>query len=70
MSSVAVDFLGRAVTREREHVQQPWMPLEVDSVWMHVFRCVCCGRKRRIEERREPRSEVCVRCVREAGYEN
>jgi hypothetical protein len=39
-------------------------------VWEHVFRCVCCGRLRGDQERREPRSLVCIRCVREAGFWN
>jgi len=33
-----------------------------------TFKCVCCGRNRKAEEQREPQSEVCVRCVRAAGF--
>jgi hypothetical protein len=29
-----------------------------------AFKCVCFGRIRKVEERREPESEVCIRCVR------
>lgn len=43
---------------------------ERDAVWARAFRCVCCGRLRGDQERREPASEVCVRCVHEAGYLN
>jgi len=64
------DPLARAVAREREHARVPLWPLEEDCVIDHVFRCVCCGRVRGDEERREGRSRVCIRCVRAAGYWN
>lgn len=62
------DRIAKAVEREREHrrVSAP----ERDSVAGHLFRCVCCGRVRSEEERREPKSELCMRCVREAGFWN
>ena len=62
------DLLARAIQRERDarRVRRP----ERDSVWAHVFRCVCCGRVRGEQERREPHSEVCIRCVRDAGFWN
>jgi hypothetical protein len=41
--------------------------MELDTVMAHVFRCVCCERIRPNEERQEPRSEVCLRCVQAAG---
>ena len=64
------DRLRAAFEREREHQRRPRWPLEMEATWIHVFRCVCCNRRRREEHRREPRSEVCVFCVREAGLEN
>ncbi len=62
------DWLTVAFRREREH-RRVWIP-ECDSVFGHVFQCVCCGRVRGEEERREPRSSLCIRCVREAGFLN
>ena len=62
------DRIARATEREREH-RRVRLP-EGDGVWAHVFRCVCCGRLRGDQERREARSLVCIRCVREAGYWN
>lgn len=62
------DPLTRAVAREREHARVG-VP-EREAVWARAFRCVCCGRLRGDQERREPRSEVCMRCVHEAGYWN
>jgi hypothetical protein len=36
-----------------------------------IARAFACAREqRREEERRETKSEVCVRCVRTAGFEN
>ena len=64
------DQLARAVAREREHARVPPWPPEEDCVVDHVFRCVCCGRLRGDQERREPASLVCIRCVREAGFWN
>ena len=63
-----LDRIARAVEREREHARVA-VP-ERDAVWAHAFRCVCCGRMRGEQERREERSLVCIRCVREAGYWN
>ncbi len=62
------DRIARAFAREVDHarVSTP----ECDTVMDHVFRCVCCGRLRGEEERREPRSGLCIRCVREAGFWN
>lgn len=62
------DRIAQEVEREREH-QRVRLP-EGGGVWEHVFRCVCCGRLRGDQERREPRSLVCIRCVREAGFWN
>ena len=64
------DPLAAAYERERDHARVPPWPLEEDCVTDHVFRCVCCGRLRGEQERREAQSLVCVRCVREAGYWN
>jgi len=63
-----LDLIAKAFEREREN--QRLRAPERDSVWNHVFRCVCCGKVLDERERREPRSEVCVRCVREAGFFN
>lgn len=62
------DPIARAFEREREHARVA-VP-EREAVWAHAFRCVCCGRMRGEQERREERSLVCIRCVREAGYWN
>ncbi len=62
------DRIAQAFRREREHARIPRWPPELDTVWAHVFRCECCGRLRHEEERREPRSEICIRCVRDAGF--
>jgi hypothetical protein len=66
----AVDRIGRAFARERGHRRVLFWPLEFESTWARVFKCACCGRVRREEERREPESEACVRCVRAAGFQN
>src|SRR5512133_1431696 len=50
------DRIAQAVAREREH-RRLVMP-ERGTVLDHVFQCVCCGRIRGDEERREPASEV------------
>ena len=60
--------LGAALAREREHRRVLWPPMEFHSARAHVFKCVCCGKPRRVEERREPRSDVCSRCMRAAGF--
>ena len=62
------DQIARAVARERED-RRVGMP-ERDTALHHVFQCVCCGRVRGDEERREPDSEVCLRCVEDAGFWN
>jgi hypothetical protein len=63
-----LDRLEQAFERERGHRRRPVWPLELDTVYAHVFKCVCCERTRPDEQRQEPRSEVCLRCVREAGF--
>lgn len=63
------DRITRAFRRERGD-GMPRLKPECETVWAHVFRCVCCGRLRDERERREPASEVCIRCVREAGFDN
>jgi hypothetical protein len=65
-----LDRIARAVEREREHQRVPRLPMECDGVLAHVFQCVCCGRVRGDQERREPNSEVCIRCVVDAGFWN
>ncbi len=62
------DRIARAVAREREYLRVG-MP-ERETVLDHVFQCVCCGQVRGDEERREAGSEVCVRCVEDAGFWN
>jgi hypothetical protein len=64
------DRIAQAFERERGHRRRPPWPLEFDTVWAHVFRCECCGRLRREEQRREPGSVICIRCVRDAGFLN
>jgi hypothetical protein len=63
------DLLERAFERERGHRRRPAWPLECYTAAAHVFKCVCCGKTRPDEQRREPASEVCMRCVRAAGFE-
>jgi hypothetical protein len=64
----AIDRIGRAFQREREARFWPvWQP-DFIPLLPATFKCVCCGRNRKTEERREPESEVCVRCVRAAGF--
>ncbi len=63
---LVTDRIGRAFAREREARFWPvWQPT-FSVVHSAVFKCVCCGRQRRAEERRESESEVCVHCVRAA----
>jgi len=64
-----VDRLAGAFERERGHRRRPAWPLECYTAAAHVFKCVCCGKTRPDEQRREPDSEVCIRCVRAAGFE-
>ena len=64
------DLTGAALAREREARRWLRWPLEYDSVYAHVFKCVCCGKTRPEEQRREPDSEVCLRCVQVAGFRN
>jgi hypothetical protein len=68
MSAEFLDRIGQAIKREREHNR--WLPLgpEHEGLFALGFKCVCCGKPRRGEHRREPRSEVCVHCVRAAGF--
>src|SRR4051812_41273658 len=64
------DTIGKAFAREREARFWPVWP--TGAVVMHaaIFKCVCCDKHRRSDERREPDSEVCIRCERAAGYLN
>ena len=64
------DWISRAFDREREHARVPRWPPEYESLFAHFFRCVCCGRTRGDEKRREPDSEVCIHCVADAGFLN
>jgi hypothetical protein len=36
--------------------------------YAQVFRCLLCERVRPDEQRREPESEICIKCVEEAGF--
>ncbi len=62
------DAIERAWTREWEARRRQVPPMECESAMERVFECVCCGKTRPEEQRREPESEVCVRCVQEAGF--
>ena len=65
-----IDRIGKAFARERKARQWPvWQPVPVPAR-AREFKCVCCGRSRAAGERREPESEVCVHCVRAAGFQN
>ncbi len=61
------DPITRAFARERAAgVYANWQVRE-RAVGLE-FKCVCCERTRPGRERREPGSQVCVRCVQEAGF--
>jgi len=60
------DMLERALTRSGMITARD--PRFSDGA-SERFRCVCCGRLRATNERREPASEVCIRCVEDAGYQ-
>jgi hypothetical protein len=65
-----LDLIAAAFHRELEARFWPvWQP-DFIRLPPGAFKCVCCGRNRKAEERREPESEVCMRCVRAAGFEN
>jgi hypothetical protein len=66
----ANDLVARAFRREREARRWPGWQSEVFWQPPSLFKCVCCGRQRSDADRREPDSEVCLRCVRAAGYWN
>jgi hypothetical protein len=65
MSSPEGEELGGPLRRLTELLGENvfFVPLPPGAI-----KCVCCGRNRRVEEGREPESEVCVRCVRAAGF--
>ena len=65
-----VDVIGKAFEREREARFWPVWDRGFTVVRAAVFKCVCCDKERRSEERREPESEVCIRCERAAGFRN
>jgi hypothetical protein len=65
-----LDRMALAIWREREHRRAAVPVPECESVWVHTFECVCCGKVRGEQDRREPDSEVCVFCEREAGFWN
>ena len=66
----AIDEIEKAFAREREARRWVMPALEQYSAFAHVFKCVCCGRTRPDEQRREPESEVCLKCVQMAGFDN
>jgi len=66
----ATDRIAKAFAREREARFWPVWQSGVVVVHAAVFKCLCCERQRRNAERREPESEVCIHCVRAAGYWN
>ncbi len=61
------DLIRNAVRRERDAQRSVW-PLEQHSSRAGVFRCELCSRVRREEQRREPDSEICIKCVEDAGF--
>ena len=65
-----LDRMASAIQRERDHRRVPVPVPECESAWVHTFECVCCGKVREEKRRREPDSEVCVFCEREAGIFN
>jgi hypothetical protein len=63
------DPLKRATERERSHRRVVGFSLNRYATRAEVFRCVCCEKLRRVEDRREADSEVCIHCVNEAGFD-
>lgn len=63
------DPITRAIARNGE-LRRVVFPMECESAEADVFRCVCCGKVRGDAQRREHWSEVCVKCVEEAGFFN
>ncbi len=61
------DLIRNAVKRERE-ARRSVCPIERHSSHTGVFRCELCSRVRREEQRRELYSEICIKCVEEAGF--
>ena len=43
--------------------------MESFSSFAHVFKCELCQQTRPDEMRREPDSEICIKCVEDAGFE-
>ncbi len=56
-----------AIERMRNHSRV--IAMEFEFVDVHAFRCELCDEMRREEDRREPGSEICIHCMREAGFE-
>jgi hypothetical protein len=63
-----LDRIATAFERERGNRRFRQWPLECETTYAHVFKCVCCGKTRPEQDRREPASEVCIHCVEEAGF--
>jgi hypothetical protein len=68
--STIKDLIHAAWARECEAGRLAWPPMEETNAERGVFRCVCCGKTRGDEQRREPDSEVCRSCERAAGFLN
>lgn len=59
--------LLRAIEREWPNDPASW-PMELHCCRARTFRCELCGRRQAEEKRREPGSEICAGCVRDAGF--
>ena len=62
------DLLARAIERERDSKRQ--VTMEQFTSFGHAFKCELCGKWRPDELRREPRSEICLSCVEDAGFKD
>jgi hypothetical protein len=63
------DCIALAFARERAWRQVRVQPVAHECAFKHTFQCVCCGRRRSKQERQSADSEVCMRCVRAAGFQ-
>jgi hypothetical protein len=59
--------LMAAIFHERDQLGDAF-PASFHCSRERVFRCELCNRLRPEEQRREPESEICIKCVEEAGF--
>lgn len=61
-----MDALAKSIERNREFLRIV-IP-ERSCVWAQVFYCCVCKKQRPVEQRRDRNSDVCVKCVAAAGF--